>query len=161
MHSSLHISRPHFLKLVESNKSEVTDINIIFNYPKNPHAPGDARVYKKPIGGCMLDLGVYVFQMAKEIGQVLGFDLFSFDKENKDIYIKKTPDGVDFEVVANLNYNGIKVRLETKINPGTNHTEEASVTLKNGDKITQNQFTHQHDSNGVFLEKLDGTCQFI
>ena len=62
------------------------------------------------------------------------------------------------EVVANLNYSGVKVRLETKINPGTNHTEEASVILENGDKITQNQFVHQHDSNGVFIEKQDGSC---
>ena len=136
MHSPLHSSRKHFLKLVQDNKNQIKHIDIVFNYPKNPHARGDARVYKKPIGGVMLDLGVYVFQLARELGKVIGFDMLSFDRQNKDIFIKKTSSGIDFEVVANLKFGDINVRLETKMNPGTNHTEEASVFLKNGDKIT-------------------------
>ena len=80
MHSPLHSSRKNFLKLVQDNKNQIKHIDIVFNYPKNPHARGDARVYKKPIGGVMLDLGVYVFQLARELGKVIGFDLLSFDR---------------------------------------------------------------------------------
>ena len=64
---------------------------------------------------------------------------------------------MDVEVRASLTYNGISVYLETRMNPGANHSEEVVITLASGDKITQNQFTHQHDSNGVFIEKADGT----
>jgi len=41
-------------------------------------------------GGAMLDLGVYVFQTAKDIGKTLGIDLHEFEKNNKKIFIKKT-----------------------------------------------------------------------
>ena len=119
MHSPLHPSRGQLIDLIEASKDKITDIYIVFNYPKNPHLPGDVRVYKKPIGGVMLDLGVYVFQMARQIGEVVGFDLFSFQKEIKDVFIKRTQEGIDVEVVADLMFNGIKVRLETKMNPGT------------------------------------------
>ena len=38
----------------------------------------------------MLDLGIYVFEEAREILQVLGFNLHDFDKEDKDIWIDYT-----------------------------------------------------------------------
>ena len=50
-------------------------MHVKFNYPKNPHAPGDQRTYDINHGGAMLDLGVYVFQTAKDIGKTLEIDL--------------------------------------------------------------------------------------
>jgi len=60
-----------------------------------------------------------------------------FKMETKDIWLKKTLDGVDFEVIANLEYeNGVRFILETRMNPGVDHTEEVVIWLENGDKIT-------------------------
>ena len=83
MHSSLHISRKILLEQVALNKDQVKDISIHFNYPKNPHDPTAARVYNEVFGGVCLDLGVYVFQLAHEIGQILGFELHKFGDEKK------------------------------------------------------------------------------
>ena len=100
----------------------------------------------------MLDLGVYVFQTAKDIGKTLGIDLHEFDKNNKKIFIKKTQLNVDYEVEAHLKYGQYEMLLETCINPGTDHIEEMKIFLKNGDKITQNWICHLHCSNGLFIE---------
>ena len=43
----------------------------------------------------MLDLGVYVFEEAREILKVLGIILHEFDKNSKDIRIRYTENMVD------------------------------------------------------------------
>jgi predicted dehydrogenase len=90
MHSSLHVSRKVLLEQVQKYKDEVESVSIHFNYPKNPHDPTAARVYSPPIGGVCLDLGVYVFQLASEIGEILGYKLHDFNHESKEIEIKYT-----------------------------------------------------------------------
>ena len=91
----------------------------------------------------------------------LNKDLHTFDMDDKDIWIKKTSDSVDFEIVANLKYGGLPVYLESKMNPGSDAKEEIVIKLKNGDKITCNQFVHWFGSNGVFIEHANGsTSQF-
>lgn len=52
----------------------------------------------------MLDLGVYVFEEAREILEVLGIRLDEFDKERKEISIRFAESGVDSEVIAVLKY---------------------------------------------------------
>jgi len=70
--------------------------------------------------------------------------LHDFDRENKDIWIKYTEEMVDFEVIAQLNYENLPVYMETKMNPGSDPFEEVIVKLKSGDKITANEFVHWH-----------------
>ena len=95
MHTYLHDCQAKILDLVKDKKDEIEDIYIVFNYPKDPHDKDNQRMYDKDHGGTMLDLGIYVFEEAREILEVLGLDLHQFDKENKDIWIKYTQEGVD------------------------------------------------------------------
>jgi len=159
-HSCLHPSQKEFLNQVELHKDEVVSVSVKFNYPKNPNDPGDKRCYDENHGGVMLDLGVYVIDMAKNILSILGSDLHQFDQKKK-IWIKKTTKNVDVEVEASLVYGGVDVYLESKMNPGVNHTEEVVVTLASGDRIVANQFVHWSDSNGVIIEHPDGSATDI
>jgi len=159
MHSPIHPAQKCLMELIREVKNEIVHIDCHFNYPKNPHDPSSYRVYDKDCGGAMLDLGVYVYNMVKEIGQIVGFKLSDFDHSNKEVWLKRDANGVDIESIATLSYmdGRIGARMETKINPGSNHSEELKVTLKNGDKIVCNQFAHWHDSCGVFIEHTDGS----
>ena len=160
MHNSLHAGNKSLLAQCALHKEQIVGISAKFNYPKDPNDPGARRCYDKNTGGAMLDLGVYVFQAAKDILTILGQDLHKFD-EKKRIWVKKTADNIDYEMEAELTYGGVDVYLESKINPGSNHCEEIVVTLKNGDRIVANQFAHWHDSCGVIIEHMDGTATTI
>lgn len=70
------------LEEIRKNKELVKNVSIKFNYPKNPNDQGSKRHYDPVVGGVMLDLGVYVFQLVKEIGDIFGFSVADFDKEN-------------------------------------------------------------------------------
>ena len=108
----------------------------------------------------MLDLGVYVFSWAKKIGDCLGIDFMNvLQKRDKEtmVRVKNSPDDVDFEVNVDFKENGVKFYLETQMNPGACPFEEIILKLKNGDQIVLNLFVHPAASNGVFIEKADGS----
>jgi len=46
----------------------------------------------------MLDLGIYPIKLAKEVGEILGFDLHNFKKDKKRIRMKRYENGVDMEM---------------------------------------------------------------
>ena len=60
--------------------------------------------YRAGCGGCLLDLGVYVFQQAKHLLQALDQSLLSFDSAKSCARICTTPEGVDVGVEADLDY---------------------------------------------------------
>lgn len=92
------------MELVDDKRGEIESIYVVFNCPKNPCGKGGERFYDREHGGAMLDLGVYVFEEAREILKVLGMGLDEFDKENKEISIRYAESGVDSEVIAVLKY---------------------------------------------------------
>jgi len=53
-------------KKAEEKAKEVgiETIRIEFNYPKDEGDVNNFRLYNKPMGGCMLDLGIYVYKLA-------------------------------------------------------------------------------------------------
>lgn len=61
MHNSLHPSRQMFLDEIKGKESQIDEIFLCFNYPKDPTHPRDKRVYDKNTGGTLLDLGIYCF----------------------------------------------------------------------------------------------------
>jgi len=63
MHTTLHPSIHLLVQKAKEHAKSVKQVRVCFNYPKNPYAPGDFRLYDKEHGGVMLDLGVYVFQV--------------------------------------------------------------------------------------------------
>ena len=95
MHTYLHECQKKLLEIIKENKDQVEGMHVVFNYPKNPHVKSDQRVYDKDHGGTMLDLGIYVFEQAREILEVLELDIHQFDQDQKDIWIRYTPEGVD------------------------------------------------------------------
>ena len=72
MHNSLHAGNKSLLAQCALHKEQIVGISAKFNYPKDPNDPGARRCYDKNTGGAMLDLGVYVFQAAKEILAIVG-----------------------------------------------------------------------------------------
>lgn len=109
----------------------------------------------------MLDLGVYVFKHAKEIAELLGTNMLAYLNDEKTVFrVKRTKDeGTDFEVYIAMEANGVKYELDTNMNPGCIQKEEVIIELHNGDKITQNWYVHPDSSNGVFIEKADGSTE--
>ena len=165
LHHTLHPSFKVLCEQIECFKDQIDCVSLSFNYPKNPHAKGDRRVYNSDTGGVMKDLGVYVFQHAKEIASKLGVDIFGALRkdENAKLKVKRSKEE-QVDVVVDLtlhtkNEAGEEVRfeLETAMNPGCIQKEEVVITLKNGDRITQNWYVHPDSSTGVFIEKADGS----
>jgi len=50
-----------FLDEIKGKESQIDEIFLCFNYPKDPTHPRDKRVYDKNTGGTLLDLGIYCF----------------------------------------------------------------------------------------------------
>eukprot|EP00352_Strombidinopsis_acuminata_P000350 CAMPEP_0176340056 /NCGR_PEP_ID=MMETSP0126-20121128/1262_1 /TAXON_ID=141414 ORGANISM="Strombidinopsis acuminatum, Strain SPMC142" /NCGR_SAMPLE_ID=MMETSP0126 /ASSEMBLY_ACC=CAM_ASM_000229 /LENGTH=142 /DNA_ID=CAMNT_0017684023 /DNA_START=294 /DNA_END=722 /DNA_ORIENTATION=+ len=78
-HDSLHPTRKKLLELVKENKCKIKHVSIKFNYPKDPTDKMNDRIYQKPFGGTMLDLGVYVYRASIDIAKALGYKLSDFD----------------------------------------------------------------------------------
>lgn len=157
-HDTLSPSRARILELAKQHKDDIVGISAKFNYPKNPHDPSSYRIYDPTVGGTMLDLGVYVYRVIRDIMREMNMEMKDFDKDKSKIQIKYSPEGVDIEQEAWLQYsNGLKVYQETKVNPGSDHQEDLIINLRDGSKITQQQYVHPIDSCGVFIEHYDGT----
>ena len=98
MHEGLHPSRGKLLEMVRVYKDEIVSISALCNHPKDPHCPTSWRTYHASFGGTMLDLGIYPIKLAKEVGEILGFDLHNFKKDKKRIRMKRYENGVDMEM---------------------------------------------------------------
>lgn len=164
MHSPLHPGREVLKDWVKRYKDEVSDVYVAFNYPKDPYDKDARRTYDKDVGGVMLDLGVYVFNCMQDITEILGFDFIDFAKKEPQVTYKtlkgKTYEfenaEVDFEVTVEFEHEQRTIFASTKMSPGVDNHQGVIVTLKNGDKITQNAYVHPHCSNGVFYESKHG-----
>jgi predicted dehydrogenase len=138
MHDSVHPSRAKLLNAIKKRKAEVREVNVVFNYPKDPQDPSSWRLYHPVYGGAQLDLGIYVYKLAKDIGSKIGFDLKNFDQKGRKITVKRVnPSKVDIDVSARLQYTvddrKIAVNLDTAITPGNVPRAEVRVVLANGD----------------------------
>lgn len=98
LHDGLHPSRKALLDCIKEYKDQIVSIDCFFNYPKDPHCPSSWRTYHEVFGGTMLDLGIYSFKLTKDIGEIMGFNIKDFHKDEKRIRVKRAPTGVDTEV---------------------------------------------------------------
>lgn len=83
--------------------------------------------------------------------------------EKKDIKIKYAPDQlVDMENLTIFEHKGVTFHLSSKVNPGTDTSEEFNIYFKKdgkGSKLSFAKGCHPHDSIGVFHEKPDGSVE--
>lgn len=62
MHAPIHPNRKAIVDFlnIKRDKFTVEKVEAYNHYPKDPFNPKDNRIYMPNIGGCLLDLGVYV-----------------------------------------------------------------------------------------------------
>jgi len=73
------------MELVRKHKNDIVGISAKFNYPKNPHDPSSYRIYDPTIGGAMLDLGVYVYRVTRDIMNEMGMEMKDYNKDQSKI----------------------------------------------------------------------------
>mmetsp|Transcript_37227 Transcript_37227/g.27501 ORF Transcript_37227/g.27501 Transcript_37227/m.27501 type:complete len:115 (-) Transcript_37227:61-405(-) len=114
-------------------------MKLIHNYPKDPTNPANSRIFDYPIGGTLLDLGIYHSVFLDEVTQDIGMDLF--DYEIVDVKARKNANKVETDFWAKLKYRGkngqeFLVDFETRVDPGCAVQEDIEICFQDKRRIT-------------------------